>query len=159
MLCLCLIIAPNHEEREEREKRERVKENVGNSKTNASLCSSFFLFFNESFIWRQVPKANPSHLKPFLFKVLFHLVWQVQQNIYITQRTILDLTWTLFLIVFALIGIKKSLFTILSSGLCYSLIDIICYVLVVQSLIYIWQIYTHNFVMIFFSCLLGCISR
>ena len=140
-------------------KERESKRMLGIVKQMPLFAALFFLFFNESFIWRQVPKANPSHLKPFLFKVLFHLVWQVQQNIYITQRTILDLTWTLFLIVFALIGIKKSLFTILSSGLCYSLIDIICYVLVVQSLIYIWQIYTHNFVMIFFSCLLGCISR
>ena len=140
-------------------KERESKRMLGIVKQMPLFAALFFLFFNESFIWRQVPKANPSHLKPFLFKVLFHLVWQVQQNIYITQRTILDLTWTLFLIVFALIGIKKSLFTILSSGLCYRLIDIICYVLVVQSLIYIWQIYTHNFVMIFFSCLLGCISR
>lgn len=140
-------------------KERESKRMLGIVKQMPLFAALFFLFFNESFIWRQVPKANPSHLKPFLFKVLFHLVWQVQQNIYITQRTILDLTWTLFLIVFALIGIKKNLFTILSSGLCYRLIDIICYVLVVQSLIYIWQIYTHNFVMIFFSCLLGCISR
>ena len=140
-------------------KERESKRMLGIVKQMPLFAALFFLFFNESFIWRQVPKANPSHLKPFLFKVLFHLVWQVQQNIYITQRTILDLTWTLFLIVFALIGIKKIFFTILSSGLCYRLIDIICYVLVVQSLIYIWQIYTHNFVMIFFSCLLGCISR